>query len=59
METAPSVAPAQVPRALGVFKDKDAEEAERERGNLEFKNGNFTAAVKAYTKCLGLKVRRH
>lgn len=45
-----------VAKALGVHVDVDPEEAERERGNLDFKNGNFTAAVKAYTKCLGMKV---
>lgn len=47
-----------VPKARGVFLDRDPEEVERERGNAEFKAGNFTAAVKSYTKCLGLKVRR-
>lgn len=45
-----------VPKALGVHTDVDPEEAERDRGNLDFKNGNFTAAVKSYTKCLGMKV---
>lgn len=34
----------------------DPETFERERGNEEFKNGNFAAAVKCYTKCLGLRV---
>lgn len=48
-----------VPKARGVFLNRDPEEAERERGNTEFKAGNFTAAVKSYTKCLGLKVRRN
>ena len=28
-------------------------------GNTAYKNGNFTAAVKAYTKCLGLKARNY
>lgn len=45
-----------VPKALGTYQEKEAEEVERERGNTEFKNGNFAAAVKSYTKCLGLKV---
>lgn len=46
-----------IPKARGKFENRDAEEVERERGNQEFKAGNFTAAVKCYTKCLGLKVR--
>ncbi len=46
-----------VPTARGNYQDKDLEEFERERGNAEFKVGNFTAAVKSYTKCLGLKGR--
>jgi hypothetical protein len=45
-----------VPKALGKYEERNAEEAERERGNQEFKSGNFAAAVKSYTKCLGLKV---
>lgn len=45
-----------VPAARGHFEQRDFEEIERERGNAEFKSGNFTAAVKCYTKCLGLKV---
>jgi hypothetical protein len=40
----------------GIASTKDAETAERERGNEEFSAGNFNAAVKSYTKCLGLKV---
>lgn len=32
---------------------------ERERGNAEFKVGNFHAAVKCYTKCLGLKGKNY
>ena len=36
--------------------DQDIEAFERDRGNEEFKKGNFTAAVKCYTKCLGVKV---
>ncbi len=46
----------KVPRALGIFENRDPEEVERERGNQEFKAGNFTAAAKSYTKCLGMKV---
>ena len=46
----------QVPKARGQYFFKDPEEEERNRGNQEFKNGNFPAAVKFYTKCLGLKV---
>ena len=49
----------QVPRALGNYQTRDLEECERERGNSEFKAGNFTAAVKCYTKCLGLKARNY
>jgi hypothetical protein len=45
-----------VPKARGVYVEQDSEEAQRERGNAEFKAGNFTAAVKSYTICLGLKV---
>lgn len=45
----------EVAKARGVFKYKDPEEAEREVGNSYFKSGNFPAAVKSYTKCLGLK----
>ena len=48
-----------VPKARGVFQERDAEESERERGNTEFKSGNFTAAVKAYTKCLGMKAKNY
>ena len=45
-----------VPAARGVANLKDAETSERERGNTEFEVGNFAAAVKCYSKCLGLKV---
>ena len=45
-----------VPTARGTASLKDAETAERERGNTEYESGNFTAAIKSYTKCLGLKV---
>lgn len=48
-----------VPTALGNYQVRDVEEVERERGNAEFKGGNFTAAVKCYTKCLGLKARNY
>jgi len=51
--TAASVA--AVPKALGVHTDRDTESAEREIGNSEYAKGNFTAAIKCYTKCLGLK----
>lgn len=55
---APSSSSVSVPFARGRYEQRDLEEAERELGNAEFKAGNFTAAVKCYTKCLGLKVRR-
>lgn len=45
-----------VPAARGVPNLKDAETSERERGNTEFEVGNFAAAIKCYSKCLGLKV---
>ena len=45
-----------VPAARGVASTEDAETVERARGNSEFESGNFTAAIKSYTKCLGLKV---
>lgn len=45
-----------VPKARGQYIEKDTEEVERNKGNAEFKAGNFPAAVKSYTKCLGLKV---
>jgi hypothetical protein len=51
-----SSAPTPVPRARGAASAVDAEAAERERGNDAFNAGNFAAAVKAYTKCLGMKV---
>lgn len=54
----PSTVPAVVPAARGMPTLKDAEAAERERGNEEFRMGNFTAAIKSYTKCLGLKVNK-
>eukprot|EP00602_Paraphysomonas_sp_CaronLab_P001043 CAMPEP_0185033398 /NCGR_PEP_ID=MMETSP1103-20130426/22309_1 /TAXON_ID=36769 /ORGANISM="Paraphysomonas bandaiensis, Strain Caron Lab Isolate" /LENGTH=570 /DNA_ID=CAMNT_0027569655 /DNA_START=49 /DNA_END=1758 /DNA_ORIENTATION=- len=51
----PEVSKAEIPRAQGTASNRDIELYERERGNAEFKAGNFTAAVKCYTKCLGLK----
>lgn len=54
----PSSSSVSVPFARGRYEQRDLEEAERELGNAEFKAGNFTAAVKCYTKCLGLKVGR-
>mmetsp|Transcript_8089 Transcript_8089/g.13454 ORF Transcript_8089/g.13454 Transcript_8089/m.13454 type:complete len:477 (+) Transcript_8089:51-1481(+) len=48
-----------VPKARGEYHARDIEEAEREHGNAEFKMGNFTAAVKSYTKCLGMKSRNY
>jgi tetratricopeptide (TPR) repeat protein len=48
-----------VPQARGSYQARDLEESERERGNAEFKAGNFTAATKCYTKCLGMKARNY
>jgi tetratricopeptide (TPR) repeat protein len=48
-----------VPQARGSYQARDLEETERERGNAEFKAGNFTAATKCYTKCLGMKARNY
>jgi hypothetical protein len=45
-----------IPRPRGVALQQDIEQYERERGNSEFNLGNFTTAIKCYTKCLGLKV---
>ena len=53
-----STLPAVVPAARGMSSLNDAEASERERGNNEFRIGNFTAAIKSYTKCLGLKVNK-
>ena len=50
---------AKIPAARGVASTKDAETAERERGNMEYEMGNFAAAAKAYTKCLGIKARNY
>lgn len=48
-----------IPAARGVFVNADAEAAEREIGNKEFAAGNFQAAVKSYTKCLGMKGKNY
>ena len=48
-----------VPKARGEYQHRDIEEIERMYGNTAYKNGNFTAAVKACTKCLGLKSRNY
>jgi tetratricopeptide (TPR) repeat protein len=49
----------QVPKALGKASNVDIETYERERGNAEFKTGNFANAIKCYTKCLGLKPKNY
>lgn len=46
----------QIPRPTRKINEKDAETCERERGNEEFQRGDFQAAVRCYTRCLGLKV---
>lgn len=51
--TSPAI---RVAPARGTANTSDAEQTERERGNLAFKAGNYNEAVKAYTRCLGLKV---
>lgn len=48
-----------VPKARGQNTGLDAEAVERDRGNEEFRKGNFALAIKAYTKCLGLKARNY
>ena len=50
---------AKVPQSRGIMNDKDTEIMERELGNNEFQHGNFQLAVKAYTKCLGLKAANY
>lgn len=42
-----------VPRPMRKISEKDAETCERERGNEEFQKGDFQAAVRCYTRCLG------
>mmetsp|Transcript_7330 Transcript_7330/g.12315 ORF Transcript_7330/g.12315 Transcript_7330/m.12315 type:complete len:623 (+) Transcript_7330:67-1935(+) len=59
MAHAPVSAQTQVPRPRGKASNVDIETYERERGNGEFKNGNFANAVKCYTKCLGLKPKNY
>lgn len=48
-----------ISRPKGDCKVVDAELKMRELGNEEFRNGNFLAAVKCYTKCLGMKARNY
>lgn len=48
-----------VPRPLRNIGSGDAELAERERGNLAFKSGDFQLAAKLYTKCIGIKARNY
>ena len=46
-----------VPKARGPDNSNiDPELAERERGNEDYKKGRYHEAIKAYTKCLGMKV---
>ena len=54
-----STNPSPVPKALGTASNVDIETYERERGNAEFKAGNFNGAIKCYTKCLGLKPKNY
>lgn len=54
-----SDAQVKVPKALGEASTVDIEAFERERGNAEFKAGNFANAIKCYTKCLGLKPKNY
>ena len=54
-----SLSQQQVPKALGKASNVDIETYERERGNAEFKTGNFANAIKCYTKCLGLKPKNY
>lgn len=45
-----------VPKASKqIISSIDAETVQRERGNEDFKNGNYAGAIKAYTICLGMK----
>lgn len=46
----------QIPPARGQVVSGDCELQEREVGNEAFHRGDFESAVKAYTRCLGLKV---
>ncbi|CAM9177812.1 unnamed protein product, partial [Chrysoparadoxa australica] len=45
---------AVVPEPLGQVRDADLEEEERRKGNEHFKSGDFAAAAKCYTRCLGM-----
>lgn len=49
----------KIARPRGVAVNQDIEQYERERGNTEFNAGNFNAAIKCYTKCLGLKAQNY
>jgi hypothetical protein len=61
VKAAAALAPAAaaVAKARGTFTGGDGEAVERERGNAEYKKGNFAAAVKSYTRCLGLKSKNY
>lgn len=59
LSSVPVVAQTQVSRPLRTATTVDIETYERERGNSEFKNGNFASAIKCYTKCLGLKPKNY
>jgi hypothetical protein len=52
----PQLTNTSVSKARGAEIVGDIEEQERTHGNNEFKDGNYVAAIKSYTKCLGLKV---
>ena len=45
-----------VPKARGNSDNVDGESLERQRGNTAYEQGNFAAAVKSYTTCLGMLV---
>ena len=48
-----------VPKARGNSEIVDGEALERQRGNTSYEQGNFAAAVKSYTTCLGMKVNNY
>ena len=48
-----------VPKARGNSEIVDGEALERQRGNASYEQGNFAAAVKSYTTCLGMKVNNY
>ena len=52
-----SISNEKIPKARGIESTGYIEANERERGNQEFKAGNYNAAIKCYTKCLGMKPR--